>query len=602
MKEGISMIQQHYYTRDKKGLYSDTPGYDTIAKSKGLEDKLIKGVLHDYCFYEAPFELIQEENLNRYPKALMCINIPSREMVIGCSSFVGKDYTGERNRYFTHNYVVSEVQKEFYIRNPERIFQAAFKMPVFICDLLLTDEHGLSKTFLDEIIDIPIYKQSHEFFAKDQFFKELNIQKGTYKKILSACFDSVLNNRKIYILLKVPAQQLSKYSKQLMEYIYIGLPYVVRRKFGFITYVKDSKSKEYINLQFVGKDGIRKADVEKSFAYVFDFQEGRHLNVMKLENENAYLDFVWDNLENLQVLNGFFSKSDKYIKENQLGQVVSLKEYNQIFTANFENILEYELNKSEENNIVQIENNIPQKFEVWNLGAKEKEIDRNILKDIDLAEISKRQIKSFIMEEKYKNNDTYMMVYYLQRILASSVDRETSLSERKICEISLKIITEGYEVPPILLKVKERIQYFYEKEITRETFRKIMVGFIECNFHNTLDYIPEKKDAFSEDFYINYNFQQLFDYLFNHGGIEKVRDYIVWVVNDFSKLQEKEVCFSFFEALKSYINKYDNNFFKDKNFRRQLLQCDSEVIIDRIRGLELDMCGGLKKIILGLKK
>lgn len=589
------MIQQHYYTRDKKGLYSVTPGYDTIAKSKGLNDELIKGVLHNYCFYEAPFELIEEENLNKYPKALMCFNVPSKEMVIGCSSFAGKDYTGQRNRYFTHNYVVSEVEKEFYIRNPERIFHAEFKTPVFNYSLLADDSHEMSETFLDELADIPSDKHSPEFFTKDQFFKELCIEESMYKKLLSACFDSVLNNRKIYIVLKVPVQELSKYSKQLMEYIYIGLPYVVRRNFGFITYVKDSKSKEYINLQFVAKDGISKTEAEQSFAYVFDFQEEKYLNVVTLENESAYLDFVWDNLDNPQVLDEYFSKSDKYIKENGQVQGVSLEEYNQIFTSNFEKTLESEIKKSDENNLIQ-------RYEAGNLKPKDKEIEQNILEDIDISKITKRQIKSFVMEEKYKNNDIYMIVYYLQIILASSVDREISLNEKKICELSLKIMTESYEVPPILFKVKARIQYFYQKEISRETFRNIMVGFIECNFHNTLDCTSEKKDALSESVYINYNFKQLFNYLLSYGGIEKVRNYILWAVNDFSKLQEKEVSFSFFEALRSYIENDDNNFFKDKKFTKQLLQSDNDAIIDEIKNLELDMSGVLKKFILRLKR
>ncbi|MBZ9635041.1 hypothetical protein [Clostridium sp. FP1] len=586
------MIQQHYYTREKKGLFSDTPGYDTISKSKGLKDKLIKEVLHNYCFYEAPFELIEEEDLNKYPQALMCFNIPSREMVIGCSSFAGKDYTGQRNRYFTHNYVVSQVEKEFYIRNPERIFHAEFKMPIFE---LHGGDNKRGETFLDELTDIPMDKQSHEFFKRDKFFKELGIQEIMYKKLLSACFDSVLNNRKIYIVLKVPAQQLSKYSKQLMEYIYIGLPYLVRRNFGFITYAKDSKIKEFINLQFVAKGGVRKADVAQSLAYVFDFQEEKHLNVMKLKNENDYLNFIWNNLDKPKVLNEFLKKVDKYIKENQQGQGLSLEEYNGMFAASVQENLKYKVIKSEESNIVQIE-----KIKIQE--PKGKEIEMNILEDIDISKISKRQIKSFIMEEKYKNNGTYMMVYYLQRILASKVDREISFNERKICELSLEKLTEGYEVSPILLKVKERIQYFYEKEISRETFRKIMVGFIECNFHNTLDYISEKEDAFAKGVYINYNFKQLFNYLLGHGGIAKARDYILWAVNDFSKLKEKELSFSFFEALKSYIENKDNDFFKDKNFRRQILQGDNESIIGRIKDLELDMCGGIKKIILRLKR
>ena len=583
------MIQQHYYTRDKKGLYSATPGYDTISKSKGLEDKLIKQVLHNYCFYEAPFELIQVDDLDEYPKALMCFNIPSGEMIIGCSSFAGKDYTGQRSRYFTHNYVVSEMQKEVYIRNPERIFQAEFKMINLNYTLQEDYSQEPSETFLKELNDIPMDKQSYEIFTVDKLFKKLCIQTSMYKKLLSACFDSVLNNRKIYIVLNVNVQELSKYSKQLMKYIYIGLPYVVRRNFGFITYVKNSKSKEYINLQFVAKDGIRLSNVEQSFAYVFDFQEEKHLNVMKLEEENDYLNFVWYNLENEKVLNESFHKDDKYIKGKQQEQGVSLEEYNQIFISNFEKKIPQK-------------NDILQKSDIQGWESKGKELELNILKDIDISEISKRQIKSFVMEEKYKSNDIYMVVYYLQRILGSSVDREIRINEKKICELDLKMRVVSYETSPILLKVKERIQYFYEKDISSETFRKIMIGFVECNINNTIDDTREKKDDLSQGFSMNYNFQQLFNYLLEHGGIDKARDYILWVVNDFLELREKEVYFSFFEALKIYIEDNDSNFFKDKNFKRKLYQNNNGVIISRIKDLELGMCGGIKKFILGLKR
>ncbi|MBU3191636.1 hypothetical protein K9O30_05550 [Clostridium bowmanii] len=583
------MIQQHYYTRERKGLYSPTPGYDTISKSKGLEDKLIKEVLHNYCFYEAPFELIQVDDLREYPKALMCFNIPSGEMIIGCSSFAGKDYTGQRNRYFTHNYVVSEMHKEVYIRNPEKIFHAEFKMQN--SNYTVQDDYSQepSETFLEELTDIPMDKQSYEFLTVDKLFKRLCIQTSMYKKLLSACFDSVLNNRKIYIVLNVTAQELSKYSKQLMEYIYRGLPYVVRRKIGFITYVKNSKSKEYINLQFVAKEGIRLSNVEQSFAYVFDFKEEKHLNVKTLEKDNDYLNYIWDNLEDEKVLKECFHKDDEYIKERQQEQGVSLQEYNQIFIVNFEK-------KTPQ------EDGILQNIEIQSCESKCKELELNILKYIDISEISKRQIKSFVMEEKYKNNDIYMIVYYLQRILGSSVDREISLNEKKICELSIKMMPEGYEISAILLKVKERIQYFYEKNISKETFRKIMIGFVECNIHNAMGHTSEKEDDFSLEFYMNYNFQGLFNYLLEHGGVDKARDYILWAVSDFVELREKEVCFSFFEALKIYIENDDSNFFKDKNFKSKLMQKNNVAMIGRIKDLELDMCERIKRFILGLKR
>ena len=174
------MIKQQYYTREKSGLYSLNPGYNTIAKSESLEDAFVVKLLQEYCFYEAPFKLLNEKNYDKFPKAYTCINAPSGELVLGCSFFVPIDYEGKRSTYFTHNYVIPEKEKNSFIKNPEKIaYASGFK----------SSFDRTKGSILQEVTTIETNRLENDF---TDLLHQLKIDKKTFKQLIMACFMSVL--------------------------------------------------------------------------------------------------------------------------------------------------------------------------------------------------------------------------------------------------------------------------------------------------------------------------------------------------------------------------------------------------------------------------
>ncbi len=271
MGEESKMIEQHYYTRDRKGVFSKTPGYDTVAKSSGLENEFIINTLQNLCFYEAPAQLAGEEDILKYPVALFCANTGNK-MIIGVSAFGGKDYTGQRNRYFTHSYIIPEEERENYIENPEKIIYASG----FVKDYDIEEGNTL-----EQISKIPLNSQDDCFNSIEDMFSAVNMNREVFEDLIKACFKSVKYCRKIYIVLDVDYSHINSTSKGILKYLYRVLPFEVRRNLGFITYMKEPKIKDPINIIFLARGSIKRLSTEIKAGYIFD-----------LSKEDFYLDDI----------------------------------------------------------------------------------------------------------------------------------------------------------------------------------------------------------------------------------------------------------------------------------------------------------------------
>lgn len=296
------MIQQQYYTRERRGIFSKTPGYDTVAKSKELHKEFIIDTIHDLCFYEAPALLAGEEDMLKYPSALFCVNTEDNQMVIGQSVFAGKDYTGERNRYFTHNYIIPKEEKEKYIENPERIiYSTGFAQDYNV-------EEGM---IIPEVSDIKIRQVEEKFSSIEEMFLNVGISNELFVYLIKACFDGAKSGKKIYIVLDSEGSNITSLAKEILKYLYRVLPFEVRRKIGFITYMKEPKIKDLINIIFLCKGSIKRFTTEIKAGYVFDIgSKNFYLDGID-EEKHIFIDFVMKNIENLEILNEFLYKADK---------------------------------------------------------------------------------------------------------------------------------------------------------------------------------------------------------------------------------------------------------------------------------------------------
>lgn len=301
------MIQQQYYTRYKKGLYSNNPGFDTVAKSRNLEDEFIKSVLHPLCIYEAPSELIGEEDISKYPKALYCVNC-NKKMIIGQAVFCGKDYSGNRNTYFVHNYIIPEDEKCSYIEDPNKI--------IYMDNFKINWDFDFEKN-IEEVKETGYSKEDKLNISYDELKKELKIRDERFKQIILACKKSVESNRKVYIIIDVQVSLVDKYARELLKYIYSELTGDVREKFGFITYTKSPISVENINLMFLNKGSIKKLTTEIKAGFLFDFAED-NFYIDGLEEDTEYelnkKKFEKDGVSNLKKENKFLLLLNKIIK------------------------------------------------------------------------------------------------------------------------------------------------------------------------------------------------------------------------------------------------------------------------------------------------
>lgn len=527
------MIKQQYYTRERRGIYSPNPGYNTVAKSEALDEAFVKNLLQEYCFYEIPLELLNENDYSKFPKAHTCINIPSGELVLGSSCFIPKDYEGKRSTYFTHNYVVSESEKDIFIKNPEKIMYASGFNYSFDME---------KSSILEEVKTIEMNSSEDTFSSLSGLLKELKIDGKTFKQILMACFMSVSKNKKIYIILDVDITLISKYAKALLKYLYTALPYEVRRKIGFITYAKDAKSKEYINLQFLPKGALKNIGTEVSSGYIFDFALKRFLNEGLNIEKHKYLDFIWQNIENKKQLNLYMDTAEELICSNKLN-INEQDELCEFFQINNSLSLEaYRNFKAEKSR--HREELLQEEFKCF-------------IEKLDIEKMSIGDIIKIKLLSPVNNSENYEIIYLMQQAMSVK-------SFSQVAEVS-KVISRS----PYKSMVEVFISKLYKEEINQDNYL-ILIGGFSNNVMGVIKFIYENK------------------------GVDTAREFLVWLCRNHMNMDVEAIK----KAIIEYINLYDNKIFKDRITRNLLMKESRGQLRESLKKEEYKRAKGIKKIFL----
>jgi hypothetical protein len=317
-----SAITQQMYTRERRGIYRSTEGFDTVAKSESLDNNFVKKILHPFCLYDAPSELAArgEKDESQYPPALHLFHTENGETVIGQSRYLAADFTGQRSAFFAHNFVVPAVRSDEILRRYEDWLHADF-----------ADELGGEPgVYLPELSEIPVRRRGPR---RDPItvLQSLGIGEVMFKSLLQATIASIAGKKKIYISLDVPTSELSARAVELTEIMYSVLPYEFRRRLGVVTYANEPKNRKYIHLTFVEKGAMRQGDrsIEKDF--LFDLVSGRTANTDTGEQRQPYTDLVWRFLgRNPAALEDFAAFADKMLGGENVERKVSLGAYNEL--------------------------------------------------------------------------------------------------------------------------------------------------------------------------------------------------------------------------------------------------------------------------------
>ncbi|CAM3584669.1 MULTISPECIES: GAP1-N2 domain-containing protein [Saccharibacillus] len=301
-------IGQQLYTRARSGIFRDTEGYDTIARTEGLDDSFVKKTLHPLCAYDAPAELnasgVKEESA--YPDSVHLVQLENGDVVLGRSLYKSADFTGLRSTFFTHNYVIPSERADAlasdYMNFLYADYVSAAEEPA---------EEGQRGAELAELDALPMRADRPQPKTGPDKLGEIGLDPSSFKRLLLAVMESVGGRRKTYVTLNAPVSELSARALRLLEVLYAALPPEFRRALGFVTYSREPHSRKGVHLTFVEQGSMRPGDrnIEKDF--LFDFSRGRIVNAAEGGSLQELAEFLHDGLRDPQRLERFYSFADE---------------------------------------------------------------------------------------------------------------------------------------------------------------------------------------------------------------------------------------------------------------------------------------------------
>ncbi|MDK8183677.1 glycosyltransferase [Paenibacillus sp. UMB4589-SE434] len=318
-----SKIQQQMYTRERRGIFRSTEGYDTIAKSKGLDPNWIKKALHPFCVYDAPAELSArgEKEDTAYPKAMHLFHNDTGQMVLGRSVYRSTDFTGLRSTFFTHNYVIPA----------DRIADIVNKSHSWL-DVLYIDSYDIEQGMeLAELDTLPTAEQRGGAPSDPiAWLESIGIGEKLFKQLLFAVMSSVASKRKVYVALDVPIELVAETACRLLGVLYTCLPYAFRQTLGFITYAKEPQSRKGIHLTFVEKGSLRPNDRNTDKDYTFDLASQRVTNADVDFSKQPYLDLAWTNLTQLDRAEDFYQFAGQMLADMDAVRHTAITSYHEL--------------------------------------------------------------------------------------------------------------------------------------------------------------------------------------------------------------------------------------------------------------------------------
>lgn len=275
------MVEQQYYTRERGGLFSQTDGYDTVAKTPLLKPEYIKKNIHPLCNYDTPVELQKRREADeaKYPPNFIIFPTATGELIVGQAVYKSKDFTGLRSTFFMHNFVLSEKERRRYVKEPEKLFGITGFATSY------SEEEGRE---LPTLAGIPYEGDSPYFKDRSLLFSKLGMDDVLFHQLMYATFVAVNSKKKIFIVLDVPIEELGEMSKALLYHLYLEMPWSITEKLGVCTYSNKLEAKKSIQITFLDQHTLR-YDAKLNKEFIFDFVNRKFLNVDEDMESESYM-------------------------------------------------------------------------------------------------------------------------------------------------------------------------------------------------------------------------------------------------------------------------------------------------------------------------
>lgn len=262
------MAYQHFYSRvpARVSLYNKIDGFDTFAHSAELKREFILGELS--AVYKGLLPIHDSVKIRRgqVPTVYTQAALPSGNLVHTAVKYIPADFTGERSSYLAHSLVLDEEDMVRVMRNPA---VDPFNRGMFITDISLfklTDRSVMANPNCPErkYNSYPIQNHGAAIATYHP-----DMIKSFFCSILSAIMEG---GRTVYFRLPLPDSLISDASVDFINGIMSVLPYGIRERLSFVSYVNETESYPDFKLKGVG-DSF--AGVSPEAGIFYDFSNGR---------------------------------------------------------------------------------------------------------------------------------------------------------------------------------------------------------------------------------------------------------------------------------------------------------------------------------------
>lgn len=295
------MSHQHFYSRvpARVSLYNKIDSFDTFAHSAGLSKEFILGELSD--MYQGKLEIHDPVRLRRgeIPKVYSQAMLTSGDIVQTVISYVSKDYTGERSSYLAHSLVIEDSEIESVYHNNG--FDA-FNPEMFIRDISafnLTARNAGANPALPGLNYLPgkITNGRAVMSAYDD---------RMVKSFIFSVVSAILGEGK-EVLFRLPYDddQLSERALDFINALMSILPYGLRKRLSFVSYVSRPDAYKGFNLKCLGSSC---GAIDTSTSVLYDFAKGE---IVGESEENklyfSHASFLYSLLEHSKIKESFHS-------------------------------------------------------------------------------------------------------------------------------------------------------------------------------------------------------------------------------------------------------------------------------------------------------
>lgn len=284
------MSHQHFYSRvpSRVSLFKKIDGFDTFAHSSSLDKNTIDELS---VLYADKLEIHDPVKVRRgeIPCVYSQTQLPSGRVAQTVISYINKDFTGERSAYLAHSLVLTgEERKQLFFSNEVSFFNPS---------LFVTDISAFNLTARDAVGNNNVPEAC--YFT--QFLTGCNSVISEYdsdmiKSFIYSVISAIIGEGKdVYFRLPYEDGLLSEKALEFINALMILLPYSIRERLSFVSFVSRVDAYPGFKLKCVGGDC---PGVAANKGVFYDFSTGEITGQAEEYNTNRSMTyFVYSLLE-----------------------------------------------------------------------------------------------------------------------------------------------------------------------------------------------------------------------------------------------------------------------------------------------------------------